>query len=284
MTSKKKSYMSFTSHFVDSDFKLHDRILATNFIPADIAKTGANLKVEIFKILRQFNIFDALFTFPKRLIFVTDRGSNLVCGLNEHDRLNCFAHLLNNLAKKAYQVINDNGGILETCRNVVSYIKRSGLNEFENGALKMAVDTRWNSNYDMLDSLSRNWNEVLDILNKCNATEKLNDLQKSSIDAIVAFLKPIKEATVDSEASKRPTLYLVQLYVQIIQNHLLPKPTDLEIVIQMKEESQSYFTANIASCITKYHRYAVYLHPMFKSLRSFSNFDKERIIEEVNMT
>lgn len=64
----------------------------------------------------------------------------------------------------------------------------------------------------------------------------------------------------------------------------MPKPTDMKIIIEMKEESQSYFAANIASCITKYHKYAVYLHPMFKSLRSFSNFDKERIIEEVTIT
>lgn len=166
--------------------------MATTFLPAEIAKTDANLKIEIFKILRQFKIFDALFKFPKRLVFVTDRGSNLVSGLNEHERLNCFAHLLNNLTKKACDVINNNGGILETCRYVVRYIKRIGLNEFENGALKMAVETRWDSNFDMLESLSKNWNEVLDILEKRNATEKLNDLQKSSIDAVVSFLRPMK--------------------------------------------------------------------------------------------
>lgn len=84
----------------------------------------------------------------------------------------------------------------------------------------------------------------------------------------------------DSEASKRPTLYLVQLYVQIIQNHLLIKHTDTDIIIQMKEEAQPYFDANIANCVTRHHKFSVYLHPMFKSLRSLSALDKDRITED----
>lgn len=280
---KKRSYMGITTHFIDDDFKMHDRILATAFIPPEVAKTGINLKSEIFKILRQFKLFEALLKTPKRIIFVTDRGSNLICGLKDYTRLNCFAHLINNLTKTACKVIDINDGVLETCRAVVSYIKRVGLNEFEHGALKMAVETRWNSNYDMLESISKNWTQVLDLLEKRNASEKLNDVQKSDIDAILAFLKPMKEATIEAEASKRPSLYLVQLFVQLINSHLEVKSTDTEVVMQMKEQAKIYFDANIANCVSMYHTFSVYLHPMFKSLRSFPSNERDNIVQNVSI-
>lgn len=280
---KKRSYMSLTTHFTDENFNLHDRILATYFLPGDLPKTGVNLKSEIFKILRQFKIFEALSKYPKRVVFVTDRGSNLICGLKDNERLNCFAHLLNNLTKASCEVINGNGDILDICRGIISYIKRIGLNDFEHGALKMAIETRWNSNYDMLLSISKNWDQVMELLEKRNAMEKLNDLQKESVDEVIEFLKPMKEATVDAEASKRPTLYLVHLYIDVISKHLAVKATDSAVIVQMKESAESYFQAHLATCISNYHENALYLHPMFKSLRTVTINQKENIKENVSI-
>lgn len=140
-----------------------------------------------------------------------------------------------------------------------------------------------NSNYDMLLSISSNWDAVIALLEQRNALEKLNDLQKSTVDEIIAFLKPMKEATIEIEASKQPTLYLVQLYLDLIKNHLTVKPSDSNRIMLMKELAQPYFDAIIATCITKYHEFSLYLHPIFKGLRSLSTSRKEEITLNVSI-
>lgn len=278
---KKQSYMGVIVHFLDEKFALHDRILATHHIPADLKKTGKNLKTEIYKILRKFKIFEAFSKTPKRVVFTTDRGSNIICGLKDNERLNCFAHLLNNLVGAACKVIDGHGGILESCKSVVSYIKRLGLNtQFKNGALKMSCETRWNSNYDMLLSVLKNWDEVVDLLEKQNASEKLMDLDHVTIRLLVDFLQPFKIATTEVEASLRPTLYLVQLWSQIISQHLTDKPTDDHLISEMKEAGRNYYL-HIDQSITMYHKYAVFMHPLFKSLKSFSSMETDEIISNV---
>lgn len=279
----KRSYLGLTVHFIDKDFSLYDRVIETYHLPVDIPKTGINLKCDIMKILRKYKIFEAINTSPKRIVFVTDRGSNIKCGLKDEDRLDCFAHLINNLTQNSCQEINYHGGVLENCRNLVSYCKRISLNQkFKNGTLKMSVDTRWHTVHDMLESISNNWDQIADELDQKNASEKLNDLDKDVIDAIISFLEPLKMATKEVESTLRPSLYLVQLWVVFIKNHLIIKDSDPEFIIQMKEAANPYFDNNLLISVTKYHQFAVYLHPLFKSLKCFSSDQRASITQNVS--
>lgn len=279
----KRSYLGLTAHFIDSDFKLHDRVIDTYHLPVEIPKTGLNLKCDIMKILKKYKIFDAISQTPKRIVFVTDRGSNIKSGLKDEDRLNCFAHLINNLTQISCQVINCQGGVLESCRQLVSYIKRIGLNQkFKNGTLKMSVDTRWHTIHDMLESISNNWDQIVEELDVKNASEKLNDIEKEVIDAIITFLEPLKVATKELESTLHPSLYLVQLWVETIKKHLVINSFDPEYIIQMKEVAGPYFEKNLQTSITKYHEFAVYLHPLFKNLKCFTPEQKTVIRENVS--
>lgn len=280
---RKQSFMSLTvtAHFVDESFHLHDRVLATHHIPAGIQKTGENLRKEIFSLMRKFQIFDALNKNPRRVLFTTDRGSNIICGLKENERLNCFIHLLNNICKQMCKVIEDSCGILETCRSVVSYIKRLGLNDFKNGALKMSVATRFNTNHDMLESISVNFDEIVELLESKNAAEKLCDLNKETIEKLVEFLQLFRTATVETEASKRPTLFLVQLWTKILFEHLRDKASDHQLIVEMKEIGRDYFR-QIENSVTKYHKYAVFAHPLFKSLKCLPSYEHDEIVNDVS--
>lgn len=279
---RKQSYMSFTAHFTDENFNLHDRTLAAQHIPAEIVKTGKNLRIEILKLLRSFKIFDALQKTPQRIVFITDRGSNLICGLKENERCNCYVHLINNLSKECC-LINETGAVIDNCKALVSYIKRIGMNEFNNGSLKMSVDTRFNSVVDMLKSISENWNDVVTLLDRRNAAEKIQDLEKGTIDAIVEFLEPFKNATLETGASKRPTLYLVPLWSKILSEHLEHNFTDntWRLISEMKEKGRDYFR-KIENSISFYHEYAVFMHPLFKSLKSFPSDRREAVINDVS--
>lgn len=77
---RKQSYLGVTAHYVDDKFQLHDRILTTHFLDSEESKTGELLRTELFRILQQFNIFD----FVEEIVFVTDRGPNVVTSLCGH--------------------------------------------------------------------------------------------------------------------------------------------------------------------------------------------------------
>jgi hypothetical protein len=54
-------------------------------------KTGDNIKIEIVKILRSFDLYNII----DKVVFVTDRGSNIVAALRQFTRLSCSAQILN---------------------------------------------------------------------------------------------------------------------------------------------------------------------------------------------
>lgn len=280
---KKRSYMGVTAHFIDDNFKLHDRILTTHYIPADIEKTGHNLRSEIHKVMRQFKFFEALNQSPQRIFFVTYRGSNMISGLKDKERNNCYAHILNNVTEESCKTINGRGDILDTCRGVVSYIKRVGLNNgFQNGSLKMSVPTRWNTNLDMVESILINWDEIVAKLDQKNASEKMGDLDKGTISSIVSFLRPFREATIEIEASKRPTLYLVILWSQIITDHVQAKSTDNYVISGMRQAAKDYFQG-IQNATTRYHEFAVFLHPLLKNMKCFEANRRTTITQAVSI-
>lgn len=58
-----------------------------------VTKTGDNIRSLLFQKLREFGIDASLLS--GRVVFVTDRGANVVAALQGYTRLNCNAHILN---------------------------------------------------------------------------------------------------------------------------------------------------------------------------------------------
>lgn len=110
------------------------------------------VRLELFNILQQFKLFESL-----------DRGRNIVKALQNYERLNCFAHFLNNMSEKACETSTAHELILSV-KAVIKYKKQAGLNDrFEYG-LKNPSDTRWNSIVTMLTSMWQNWDLLLSVL------------------------------------------------------------------------------------------------------------------------
>ena len=132
------------------NLKYITRILAVEHFNYNSA-TAINIRSKLNDIFQEYSIISTNF------IFVTDRGSNVIAALNEETRINCSAHILNNILT-AIEVNVDSFKVLCTkSKNLVQYFKRScNLHRH----LKSTLRSEWNSNFKMFESIKDNWNEI----------------------------------------------------------------------------------------------------------------------------
>ena len=114
-----KPYLSYTVHFVDSDWKLQSRCLQTEFMPQD--HTADNLSVAMTDILAAWELNSI-----QQVCITTDNGSNIVCACNKLSwlRLSCFGHNLHLAIGKA---TNDRQctRAIAVCKKIVSIFSMS---------------------------------------------------------------------------------------------------------------------------------------------------------------
>lgn len=88
---KRISYITFTYHFIDKDWKIFNTVLKTAHFEAP--HTSQNIKEFYCKVLDEFHLKN------KNILCITDGGSNVksACTLIKVRRLNCMAHQINRL-------------------------------------------------------------------------------------------------------------------------------------------------------------------------------------------
>jgi len=89
--------------------------------------------------------------------------------------------------------------IIDDVSSIVSYVRNSGLGVTCNPQLKKCVITRWNTVFDMLNSLIENYRKIAQILlekeeadRNADVMEKLNKIPRTKLEEIAEFLKKFK--------------------------------------------------------------------------------------------
>lgn len=104
----------------------------------------------------------------QKIVFVTDRGANIKAALSHDTRLNCAAHLINNVLETTFKENNLQHSpclqpiaiLLRSCQEVVAYFKRAALMDKLETSLVQIVPTRWNTHLAMLSSVYRNLEQI----------------------------------------------------------------------------------------------------------------------------
>lgn len=285
---KKITYFGVTVHFfsnVDGHLVLNDRVLAIRQL-AETKKTGEYLKREISKFLDEVGLQDLM---KEKIIFVSDRGTNMVSLMNSLLNLHCMAHMLNNTVGKLFAKDRSLAEsqqiwvyrIIVAVTAIVKFFKASGLNSLFTPSLKSNICTRWNTVHAMVDSVIIHYEKISQILR--GERKHLNELNAFTLDELIllrAFLKPFKTATDQLEATKQPTLCLVYPNYFKILEHLQTVPSDPPCIIECKQICLKYWTENVRKHINNYHGVALFLHPLTKSLRMQMSEEKKRIYEQ----
>ncbi|KAK7882732.1 hypothetical protein WMY93_028906 [Mugilogobius chulae] len=167
----------------------------------------ADLTLERFS--RAFGV-DATLMSSGRIVFVTDRGANIVAALRGYTRLNCSAHILNVILSSAFsekvlEKTPDLAELLVGAKRLVKYFKHSGLQNRLATSLKQSVETRWNSNYEMLNSILSQHETISALLVDTAHYEKIVQINLNHLETLVAFLKVFKDATNDLESDNCTT-------------------------------------------------------------------------------
>lgn len=184
-----------------------------------------------------------LLDFIHKIIFTTDRGANIQNALKKLNinRLNCFDHLLNNTVEKVCKLdIVDH--VLNPVRSLVKYIKIGGHNTKFTKSLKSYVKTRWNTNFDMGNSVDESFDQIEVVLAQLREEHRISAINRLYLKEIVNFLKIFKELLVEMEKSLSPTLYLVWpsfLHPQMKSLKFATEDEKLQTIRDLKELIQT---------------------------------------------
>ncbi|KAL6564576.1 hypothetical protein OROMI_016026 [Orobanche minor] len=250
------NYMVITAHFLDSDWKLHKRIINFTKITSHIGEEIGKL-VEV--CLRDWGI-------EKLFSIVVDNASSNDTAIDylkkrmksestllfegKYLHLRCACHILNLIVKDGLKELNAS---IKSIRNVVIFIHSSPsrLNKFREFAtlakfaststVPMDVKTRWNATYKMLDvalkyrrvfeRMSEEWLPFMNYFRERDEKGKkrvgppvVDDWENAN--AFVYFLKNFYEVTLELSASKNPTSQLIYQSMIALQIEIEKKSND----------------------------------------------------------
>ncbi|ESO08403.1 hypothetical protein HELRODRAFT_169238 [Helobdella robusta] len=172
--------------------------------------------------------------------------------------------------------------LMKTAKNLVAYCKRSNIQKalVEKGlGLKQKIVTRWDSEFDMLESIKKAISELNILLQDNPQKNCLYLLDTPLIDHLLEILNPIKLATKMFSQSKVPTIRLkASLKYKLIDNlNALEKKytnyqdkKDYEYSIYFDHLKK--FVAHIRNGVEEklkidnIHKAAMLLNPKFKKL------------------
>lgn len=187
--------------------------------------------------------------FSKVIAIVTDGGPNIkfAVRLMKIQHIPCTAHKLNLIVQQALSencVQNPTGSqinetndikyLLQKCRNIVGFFKRSEVGNrllmekqkqlgFANVLkLKQDVITRWNSTLFMIERLVKLKEPLtIVIINLKDAPFNLTNEEWLTIEDIIPLLKPFNNLTVELSAEQYPTISkVIPLLRGIFERHI----------------------------------------------------------------
>lgn len=267
---KKISYLGITIHYIDDKYRLNCRVISCKTLDINSSKTGAYIKKKLLHVLNYYGINP-----NENVVFVTDRGSNMIKALEDFDRQNCGNHFVCNVVNQGICSGRPHT-VLKTCQGVVNHIKNAGKNGLFMPSLKAAMKVRWNTALDMFVSISPNWEKIQNYLQQSNQINLVADVTKNEIDALIKFLRPFKTASLQMQATKSASQHLVHLWYDLLGQHLIDSEDDPEIIVEAKTSAEFYFQQAIANggMVSTINKIAVFLHPSMKELKKMTPQDK----------
>lgn len=121
-----------------------------------------------------------------RVVFITDSGANVVAALRGYTRLNCNAHILSitlssTFAPDMWPKTPELSELLTNGKKSAKYFKHSSLQNISKKSLKQSIKNWWNSNYDMLDSILQQHEEISTLLVTSNQCERIAQINANTL-------------------------------------------------------------------------------------------------------
>jgi hypothetical protein len=255
----KTNYLTLTIQYIKG-VDLKARVICTQEVDD---KTAVKTKSVVDSLLNEFELYSGSY------IMVTDNARCMKSAFKNDNWIGCSSHNLNLVQKHAFKncekinVIND---LIENSKQLVTYAKHSGLQNNFDTTLKQMIEVRWDSRYDLLNSIKINYQKFKTLsLENNKVYNYLININEKLLSTLVDFLLPLKSVRTKFCSENTPTLY-----------HVLPDKEKLKIDIENFETNFEGFTElkeEMVKCIdeylviTDYHICATFLTPVYRKLK-----------------
>lgn len=299
MTSRK--FICLTVHHANQGtYKNISRIVACEEIACstgEAIRKWFDMKMELLKLNK------------KKIIVVTDNASNLSVAFNSSVHLSCSCHNLNLVVQDALSFTKDLdtylnttqhedeedelvstsihqnqisvNKLLERCKRLVKFAKKSSIQGSPGTTLKQSVSTRWNSDLIMAQSVIANYSQLENILVQKRALDCLfSNSEMSALKEVCNVLKDFNDTTVELSSQSKPTLPYVVMWHDTLVKCCEPQPSDSLFIIDLKRRLHLSIKDkwDVEDRINLYHYVALMLDPRYRELKFVTDSHREKIM------
>ncbi|KAK3931211.1 Transposable element Hobo transposase, partial [Frankliniella fusca] len=252
-----------------------------------------------------------------------ERNGNVPAGdlesLKRHLTINtddCFNVKAMKIALKDLHALMDVLLLVKLAKEIVTYLKATGLASHLSKKVLQEVDTRWNSLHTMLESVREMYDEIVAVLAEHGGSQapKVNNIDRGMLGQLTRFLQEFKEETKTLEGNnirhraaqrassdarcyaappprgaselarcaaliRHPTLPCVLLAATTLRDHCQPAPEDRPQLLAVKRRCFSLLGEKFQPSMKA--KMATFLWPDFKELTMLPEAEKAEVIARV---
>ncbi|GAU94590.1 hypothetical protein RvY_06332 [Ramazzottius varieornatus] len=293
----KTKFVQFIIHYIQ-DCILKEELITISEFDATKSQTAGAVRDFVFKTLADICISEEECA---DVTYITDAAATMITAFRVPnrtilERVSCACHMLNTCLQNSvnrkpnsqFKLSDERvpiSTLIQSCKSLVTYCKQAYLSRRLSVAPVQAVETRWNSNLDMLVSIMRLYPELKDILQGRDERNRLPG-PVDFLRAVVELLRPFKTATLALESSSMPTIHLVVPFFIKIRTHVSqPISEEFRYLLQYSAlvayQKQLKKVCDAKLVVDELHKAAVFLNPAMKGLLMYPTAEQSAIINGV---
>lgn len=278
------NYLGVTAHYIlilieDDSASLQSRALKLLALDSEDGPKDANFIHNQFNaILHEFDLYDH----SHQIVFVTDRGKNIVNSLDGYDRNSCMDHFINNIVE---HVCEEVGSLKSNVSRIVKYLKVTGKASALSRHIVSSPATRWSYVFDMFDAFHAVFNEIRSKIpdDREDLIGRYNSINKTTLKAVRDFLEIFKDLIKEVEGDTYVTAVKILPVFESLHQHLITKNNDVTIIKKMKATGMKYFNENKHQVLPTECENWVFFHPQYKKLQNFKTIDTDTVMANIQM-
>ncbi|KAK3931916.1 Transposable element Hobo transposase, partial [Frankliniella fusca] len=173
--------------------------------------------------------------------------------------------------------------VIKECKELVTYLKSSGLAADLPKKVLQEVETRWNSLHTMLESVLDSYDEIHDLLTKHGdgGVRRMDGVDRQVQEWLVPFLKEFKmeTKTLEGNNSTHPTLPFLVLVSAALEDHCQPSLDDGMHLTLVKARSLCFLNEKFKPSMKA--KVALFLWPDYKELLLLSEDERNEVNAKV---